>query len=72
MTVEANCGHVVEDYDDLVLVIHSGEECDAVEGFVPAVYYLNYCPVCAEKAKLWPEYLVDHDAADRWLEAQRP
>jgi hypothetical protein len=69
--IVANCGHSVDDYDELQTVRLSGEDCDAVEGFVPCVSYREFCRPCAERAASWPEFLPDEAAVDAWLEAQR-
>ncbi len=69
-SITATCGHKVDSVDDLITVIYHGEDCDAIDGFVPCVFYSVYCPTCAEEAKKWPEYLPTHEAADAWLDAQ--
>jgi hypothetical protein len=70
-SITATCGHKVESVDDLISVTFSGEECDAIDGFYPCVHYVEYCPPCAEAAKLWPEYLIDQAAIDDFWESQR-
>ena len=68
----ATCGHKLEDGDDGREVIYWGEDCDS-DGFHPCVFYSHYCTKCADKAREWPEFLPDHEAADRWLdEHSRP
>lgn len=67
MAITASCGHEVADYNDLQTVRYASEDCDAIDGFVPCVSYAEYCARCARKARRWPEFLANDEAADEWL-----
>lgn len=69
-TIRASCGHVLKDDEETVGVIYGGEDCDAVEGFVPCIHFASFCPACAEDAKAWPTWFPDVETAEAWLDAQ--
>jgi hypothetical protein len=60
----------MEDGDDGVDVIYSGEDCDAVDGFRPVLYYAHFCEKCAAKWKDDGLLFDNQDDARAWLSSQ--
>lgn len=51
--------------------IYAGEDCDAVDGFVPCIFYAYMCADCiAGWADDGCQFFDTHEAADAWLDAQ--
>ena len=70
-SITASCGHKLEDGDEGQSIIYGGEDCDAVRGFSPCLFYAHFCTACAEQ---WRKdgLLFENDAvATQWLHNQR-
>jgi formylmethanofuran dehydrogenase subunit E-like metal-binding protein len=67
-SVTASCGHVLAEGETGVDVISGGEDCDAVDGFRPCLFYNHFCPKCAAewRAKGW----LFENEAEAWMDAQ--
>jgi hypothetical protein len=69
-SITASCGHKVEEVEDMVDVIYSGEDCDAVTGFHPCLFYASFCPACAEDWRNKGWLFASEEEADAWLTAE--
>ena len=54
-----------------VQIIYGGEDCDAVDGFVPCLFFSTYCQECADKLRAEGIPMFDsEEEGDRWLDEQ--
>lgn len=70
MTVAANCGHQVDDWDQLISITVKEYVCDAVDGFSRAVAHMDVCVRCATGWRRSEFWLSSREEADAWLKGQ--
>lgn len=71
MPITLSCGHdwpyPIQEAAD---VSYASEDCDAIDGFMPAIFYGTYCWDCATALQHEGILFKSDEEADAWLDAQ--
>jgi hypothetical protein len=67
-SITASCGHILGDNEPGESVIYGGENCDAVDGFQPCLFYAHFCQKCADEWRARGWLLKNETEADAWLD----